>query len=212
MLEHHLVWTTMTREKPPLSIRQKKNVEKICFLCVFIKFFASKPQTDVCACSFSLYSILLLHTLFFLTMTGLYTMLIFFIFYKENSFMGWPYKWNMQHAYFYFLCAIFYRCRWNYNWTLNVDWIHKKITKKWINQQRPFSIFIEIYQLNLYLHCERFLVDIFAVSHIENGKKQGQVLTKSFNMWNKCFPLSILLSKWIFMCVLHTDWNWIKYA
>lgn len=96
----------------------------------FVKFFASKPQIDVCR--FFLYSLLFvchcIHTHFrWRWLIFLSAILVSFHLLQKNSLlMGYA-----NGICNYFFCKLFFCCYyWNYNWMQNVDWIYETKEKK----------------------------------------------------------------------------------
>lgn len=105
-------------------------------------------------------------------------------------------KWNMQRAYYYFFASYFLVVAVE---TTIECWTLIEFTKYF-----HFSFFAQkwIYQLNLYINWERFLVNKFAVSFVVEYEKRDQVLSKS-SIWALFPSLRSILKMNFHVCCAH---------
>lgn len=185
---------------------------------MFEKFFASKPQMVVCLCRFSLtFSIVRVpvaytHFCHFCCRYAAFSTIhyrFFSSFTKKSSLMG--YANGISNVHIIIFCERFYFIVAAEKLQLYVE--------RWLNSQKNvWNFFLHFpffaRKMDQSIKFIFFFVNIFVVSLVGVVNSASRCWLEKLNTsaFFHFFSFNSAPSKWIFMCVEHTNWNWIKYA
>lgn len=205
------------KKKPPLSKLAKKWTRKkyVC-VCVFVKFFASKPQIDVCVSLVSLYSLLFVcqlhnaHTQFCWRwrLFPRYTLFVSSFRKKVSALMGYANGICNLHTISFFQLLFFVAAETTIEcWTLIefTEMARIKIFSFFHSLRAKMNLSIKFVHKLWTIPCQY----ICGISHIGIWKIRDQVLSKS-TICGRFFASSIPLTKWIFMCIPEIELNMRK--